>query len=235
MTITDQLKIIGNKIKANHAQYDLNRLAAKISAYSSDDLRKYEYLTGEDLGYKPSVIEQAKFDYSPLGMSLSKAFKKDEVKSVARSKSDFNYDSNHAFFKFYKGYDEFEEMSLDSKYNRMKEFNKLLISFKSVKTKKNRNTTQKVVNYEKCRRALRKCYYNAYKSDHDTDDELKEDKKKKFDYKQFELGDEMNKESKLDEKTKQFEIIDNRDQGPKSTKKKRPRQKNLMKYKTIMG
>ena len=47
-------------------QYDIDRLAAKISAYSSGDLRKYEYLTGEDLGYKPSVFEQAKFDYSPL-------------------------------------------------------------------------------------------------------------------------------------------------------------------------
>ena len=67
MTATDQLKIIDNKIKANQAQYDLDRLAAKISAYSSGDLRKYEYLTGEDLGYKPSVFEQAKFDYSSLG------------------------------------------------------------------------------------------------------------------------------------------------------------------------
>ena len=67
MTATDQLKIIENKIKANIAQYDLGRLAAKISAYSSGDLRKYEYLTGEDLGYKPSVFEQAKFDYSSLG------------------------------------------------------------------------------------------------------------------------------------------------------------------------
>ena len=50
MTVADQLKIIDNKIKANQAQYDLDRLAAKISAYSSSDLRKYEYLTGEDLG-----------------------------------------------------------------------------------------------------------------------------------------------------------------------------------------
>ena len=66
MTVTDQLKIMDNKIKANQAQYDLDRLAVKISAYSSGDLRKYEYLTGEDLGYKPSVFEQAKFDYSPL-------------------------------------------------------------------------------------------------------------------------------------------------------------------------
>ena len=94
-------------------------------------------MTGEVLGYRPSVLEQKKFDSSPLGVSLSKAFKKDEVKSVARSKSDFNYDSNHAFFKFYKEYNNFDKMSLDSKYNKMKEFNKLLIGFKSVKTKKN--------------------------------------------------------------------------------------------------
>ena len=57
MTVTDQLKTIENKIKANQAQYNLDRLAAKISRYSSGDLRKYEYLTGEDLRYKPSVFE----------------------------------------------------------------------------------------------------------------------------------------------------------------------------------
>ena len=50
MTVTDQLKIIDNKIKANQVQYDLDRLAAKISVLSSGELRKYEYLTGEDLG-----------------------------------------------------------------------------------------------------------------------------------------------------------------------------------------
>ena len=63
MTVNDQLKIIDNKIKANQAQYDLDRLTAKISAYSSGDLKKYEYLTGEDLECKPSVAEQAKFDF----------------------------------------------------------------------------------------------------------------------------------------------------------------------------
>ena len=62
MTVTDQLKIIDNKIKANQAQYDLDRLAAKISSYYSGDLRKYEYLTGEDWEYKPSVVEETKFD-----------------------------------------------------------------------------------------------------------------------------------------------------------------------------
>ena len=43
MTATDQLKIIDNKIKVNQTQYDLDRLAAKISAYCSGDLGKYEY------------------------------------------------------------------------------------------------------------------------------------------------------------------------------------------------
>ena len=53
---------------------------------------------------------------------------------------------------------------------------------------------------------LYKNYYNTYKSNYDTDDEFKGDKKKKFDYKQFELGDEINKESKLDEKTKELDL-----------------------------
>ena len=40
MTVTHQFKILDNKIMANQAQYDLDRLAAKISTYSSGDLRK---------------------------------------------------------------------------------------------------------------------------------------------------------------------------------------------------
>ena len=48
-------------------KHSKDRKAAKISALSSNNLEKYEYLTGEDLGYKPSVIEKAKFEYSPLG------------------------------------------------------------------------------------------------------------------------------------------------------------------------
>ena len=77
MTLTDELKTLGDKIKANHAQYDLGREAAKLSALSSKDLlEKYKYLTGEDLGHRPSVLEKTKFEYSPLGMLLSISFKK---------------------------------------------------------------------------------------------------------------------------------------------------------------
>ena len=125
-------------------------------------------------------------------MSLSKAFKKDEVKSVTKTKSDFNYDSKYAFYKFYKGYDEFKEMSLDSKYNRMKEFNRLFISFKSLKTKKI-ETQLKKERFMKNVDELYQNYFNAYKSDYDTDDELPEDKKKKYDYKQFDIEDKIRK------------------------------------------
>ena len=37
MTLTDELKILDDKIKANKAQYDLDREATKISALSSKE------------------------------------------------------------------------------------------------------------------------------------------------------------------------------------------------------
>ena len=64
----------------NEAQYDFDRKAAKISALSSNNLDKYEYLTGEDLGLKPNTIEQARFEYSPLGKIFNKGLDKDDKK-----------------------------------------------------------------------------------------------------------------------------------------------------------
>ena len=72
MTVTDQIKILNRKIKQNEAQYDLDREAAKISALCSNNLDKYESLTDEDLGLKPSTVEKGKFGYSPLGRIFNK-------------------------------------------------------------------------------------------------------------------------------------------------------------------
>ena len=80
MTVTDQIKILERKIVKNEAQYDLDRKAAKISALSSNNLDKYEYLTGEELGLKPSTVEQAKFEYSPLGKTFNRGLDKDDQK-----------------------------------------------------------------------------------------------------------------------------------------------------------
>ena len=112
----------------NEAQYDLDRKAAKIFALSSNNLDKYEYLTGEGLGLKPSTVEQAKFEYSPLGKFFNKGLSKDDKKeglfkrlkhiedkneeqlkllnyanktsSYMKNENDYNDDNNFAFHKF---------------------------------------------------------------------------------------------------------------------------------------
>ena len=59
MTLTKQVEILDDKMKESKAQYDLDRQVAQMSALSSVELEKYEYLTGEYLGYKPGAVEKA--------------------------------------------------------------------------------------------------------------------------------------------------------------------------------
>ena len=75
MTITDQIR---DKI----LQYDINKEAAKISALSSKNFHKYEYLTSEDIlsSNQQQIIEQEKFTYSPLGKAFEKQIKTIEDK-----------------------------------------------------------------------------------------------------------------------------------------------------------
>ena len=80
MTVTDHIKILDRKVMQNEAQHDLDRKATKISALSPNNSDKYEYLTGQDLGLKPSTVEQAKFEYSPLGKIFNKGMDKDDDK-----------------------------------------------------------------------------------------------------------------------------------------------------------
>ena len=87
MTVTDQIKILNRKIKQNESQYDLDRKVAEISALSSNNLDKYEYLTGEDLGLKPSTIEKAKFEYSLLGKIFNKGLSEDDKKKGVLKKT----------------------------------------------------------------------------------------------------------------------------------------------------
>ena len=103
MTVTDQIKILNRKTMQNKGQHDLDRKAAKISALSANNLDKYDYLTGEDLGLTPSTIEQAKFEYSPLGTIFNKGLneddKKDELfkrlKNVENAQKNFIYSNNN--------------------------------------------------------------------------------------------------------------------------------------------
>ena len=71
MTRKEQNKILDAKIKSNINQYKVDRLNAEISAFSSGDLNKYEFLTRKGLKYKPNALDKAKFEFSPLGKSFS--------------------------------------------------------------------------------------------------------------------------------------------------------------------
>ena len=83
MTRKEQVNILDDKIEANNAQYNLDRMNAEMSAYYSGDLPKYEYITKKDLNYKPNAFEQAKFEYSPLGKvfidGLDKSDRKEDL------------------------------------------------------------------------------------------------------------------------------------------------------------
>ena len=70
MTRKDQIKILNDKIESNTNQYKLDRLNAEISAFSSGDLNKYEFLTRKDLKYKPNALDKARFEFSSLGKAF---------------------------------------------------------------------------------------------------------------------------------------------------------------------
>ena len=71
MTINDQIE--DGKLK-----YDIHRQAAKIS----DNIGKYEYLTGEErlASNQNRIRKQAKFTYSPLGKAFEKQTKQLNIK-----------------------------------------------------------------------------------------------------------------------------------------------------------
>ena len=95
MTRKEQIKILDDKIKTNERQYDLDRINAEISAYSSGDLPKYEYLTKKQLKYKPYAFEQAKLEYSPLGKVFTDGLnKEDKSKKVGLFKRLKNTEDN---------------------------------------------------------------------------------------------------------------------------------------------
>ena len=204
----------------NEAQYDLDRNAAKISILSSNNLDKYEDLNGEDLELKPSTAEQAKFEYSPLGKIFNKGLDKDDKKeglfkrlkniedknkeqlkllsnanktsSYIKNESDYNYDNNFAFYKFYRDFQNFKDRSLESKYNDISNFYKTLNEFKNHKT--NTDETQqrknKVINNAV---TLYNNYFDSYKktfneTHNETFDKTNLDKIKTYDPYQFKIA-----------------------------------------------
>ena len=76
MTRKEHNKILDAKIESNVNQYKVDRLNAEISAFSSGDLNKYEFLKRIDLNYKPNALDKARFEFSPLGRAFNEGLDK---------------------------------------------------------------------------------------------------------------------------------------------------------------
>ena len=135
---------------------------------SSNNLDKYELLTGEDLGLKPSTIEQTKFEYSPLGKIFNKGLSEEDKKEglfkrlenikdkndelinrfsttnkASKNKTNIQskkliHDVNHSFAKL-RNIDDIKKLSLDSMFNLMKEYHKKFNSLSNLKPQKQNN------------------------------------------------------------------------------------------------
>ena len=184
MTVTDQIKILNRKIKQNESQYDLDREAA----LPSKNLDKYELLTGEDLDITPSIVEQAKFEYSPLGKIFNKGLSgKDKEEELFKrlenikdkseelintinatnraTKNKINiqsknliYNSKHSFIK-YKDIDEFKELSFDSFYKKLNKFNDEITSLKNVSSRKEEKKDLKYQVLSNAKKLYNELYY----------------------------------------------------------------------------
>ena len=155
MTRKEQNKILDNKIEANNAQYNLDRMNAEISAYSSGDLPKYEYLTKKYLGYKPDAFEQAKFEYSPLGKVFTDGLdKSDKNEGLLKRLKNIEDKSNNQLLTIkniprpaikgnvsdeYKTIQDFKQELIDKnilKLSGVKKFDDIVDKWKQTKNKK---------------------------------------------------------------------------------------------------
>ena len=161
-------------------------------------MEKYEYLTGEDLGYKPDVIQRAKSEYSTLGEAFNKVFKKDDKNNkVIKHSNDLVYSSVHNFNEY--SVSSFSEISsIDSKFDTINKFYKDLLKLNDVKSQNKITKQKKKKTVLKNASLLYNKRIDMYKKEYEQVFENKdEDWRKKHDYKNLKdfsyQVDEVNK------------------------------------------
>ena len=149
-------------------------------------------MTDEDLGLKPSTVEQAKFEYAPLGKVFNRILSEDHKKEgllkrlenikdkneelintfsttnkapknkINSQSKKLIYDVNHSFAKL-RNIDYIKKLSLNSMFNLMKEYHKKFNSLNKLKPQKENNKKRK----EEVLTNVRDIYnelYDVYKS-----------------------------------------------------------------------
>ena len=127
MTITEKIKTIDNKIGQNKTQYSLERQTASISALSSGNVGKYEFLTGKYVLPEKDFQKTSKtkrFEYSLLGKQLKAQIEiaKDQCKFF---KDQMNVNNNN------KEEDMSDEYKSDESKN-LKKFHAMLKDIKNI-------------------------------------------------------------------------------------------------------
>ena len=164
MSLSEKIKGNNNKTEQNKAKYDLDKQTAKISAPSSENVSKYEFLTGKDVLAKKDLLEKAvtmrRFEYPSLCkelkartditkkqyQGLNKIFRsdgKEELTFKTYNKSDPICNSKYSFHKYYHDSKKFNNFSFKSKYSSLFNFFRDLNKFNKLKTQKEKNRKEK--------------------------------------------------------------------------------------------
>ena len=185
---------------------------------SSNNLDKYELLTGENLDLKPSTVEQAKFEYSPLGKIFNKGLSEEDKKEglfkrlenvkdkkeelinrfsttnkAPKNKTNNQskkliYDVNHSFAKL-RNIDDIKQLSLGSMFNLMQEYHKKFSSLIKFKPQKENDKKRKPEVLTDVDDIYNELY-DIYKSKYNKKiNSLGAKNKKKLDYKKLRLSD----------------------------------------------
>ena len=110
-----------------------------------------------------------------------------KLSQAAKYDSDFNYDSNHAFYQFYRNFEKFKRiLSIDSKHGELKEFYKLLSDFNNHRPTSNKTKSYKDRILNNVNQLYNK-YFDTYKKNDCDSENLNEREENFFDPNQFKI------------------------------------------------
>ena len=119
-----------DQIREEKLQYDINREASKISTLPSNEIRKYEYLTSEEIlqSNQKQIIEQAKFTFLLWVKGFKRQLKtiEDQGKKYVETLKDLKPKEQRKSIEgiFPEGYGSLE---IKNEINKIREYQKMSI------------------------------------------------------------------------------------------------------------
>ena len=145
MSITTKIKTIDNKIEQNKDQYNLDRQTATISALSSGNVSKHEFLTGKDVLTEKSfgrkscckeeiwiysirqrikhklTFQRKRYQKLSKTFRFDKIIKKEEPKFKNCNQLNLIHKRRYSFYKYFRDCKKKIELSFKSRYSFINE------------------------------------------------------------------------------------------------------------------